>query len=205
MFFKLKPLPFDSDSLEPYISKETINFHYNKHHLGYLNNLNNFIEGNESLYRKSLEEIIKISYKEKLLKIFNNAAQVYNHTFYWNCMIKNGNQLKDGDLQIQITKDFQSHVNFLSIFKNEAITNFGSGWTWLIYNLKDKKLEIISTSNANTPITDENLIPILTIDIWEHAYYIDYRNKRMEYVNNFFDHLLNWNFAKENFANCFKV
>lgn len=190
MEHKLPELPYPSDALQPVISKETIEYHYGKHHQTYVNNLNRLITGTE-YEDMSLEAIIKKSSGG----IFNNAAQIFNHNFYWKCMSPNGGGEPTGKMAELINKNFGTFAAFREKFTATAIAAFGSGWTWLIKNA-DGSLSIESTSNAATPITEEK-IPLLTCDVWEHAYYIDYRNARASYVEKFWD-VVNWDFAAAN-------
>jgi Fe-Mn family superoxide dismutase len=190
MEYKLPPLPFSNDALEPVISKETIEYHYGKHHQAYVTNLNKLIADTE-FADLSLEEIIKKSSGG----IFNNAAQVYNHTFYWNCLAPNAGGEPKGELAEAINEAFGSFAAFKEKFSAAAIGTFGSGWAWLVKNSAGK-LEIVSTSNAVNPLID-NKKPLLTCDVWEHAYYIDYRNARPTYVEKFWD-LVNWDFVASN-------
>lgn len=190
MEHKLPPLPFSNDALEPVISKETIEYHYGKHHQAYATNLNKLIADTE-FADLTLEEIIKKSSGG----IFNNAAQVYNHTFYWNCLAPNAGGEPKGKLAEAINEAFGSFAAFKEKFSAAAIGTFGSGWAWLVKNSAGK-LEIVSTSNAVNPLID-NKKPLLTCDVWEHAYYIDYRNARPTYVEKFWD-LVNWDFVASN-------
>lgn len=191
MEHKLPPLPFSDDALEPVISKETIEYHYGKHHQTYVTNLNKLIVGTE-FENLPLEEIIKKSSGG----IFNNAAQVYNHTFYWNCLAApNAGGEPSGKLAEAINEAFGSFADFKEKFSATAVGTFGSGWAWLVKNAEGK-LEIISTSNAGTPMT-EGKTALLTCDVWEHAYYIDYRNARAGYVDKFWG-LVNWDFVASN-------
>lgn len=192
MAFELPPLPYSMNALEPYISQETIEYHYGKHHQTYVNNLNNLIAGTE-FEKLNLEEIIKKSSGG----IFNNAAQVWNHTFYWYVLSPKGGNEPKGELAKAINEYFGSFSNFKETFTKSAVTLFGSGWTWLVKN-SNGALEIINTSNAGNPLTEDK-IPLLTCDVWEHAYYIDVRNARAKYVENFW-HLVNWDFVAENFT-----
>ncbi|RMH47536.1 MAG: superoxide dismutase [Fe] [Gammaproteobacteria bacterium] len=187
MAFELPPLPYAKNALAPHISEETLEYHYGKHHAAYVANLNKLIEGTE-FENKTLEEIICQSSGG----IFNNAAQVWNHTFYWNCLSPNGGGEPTGALAEAITAKFGSFADFKSAFAQSAATNFGSGWTWLVKD-KDGELDIVNTSNAGNPMTD-GLKPLMTCDVWEHAYYIDYRNARPKYVDAFFE-LVNWDFV----------
>ncbi len=193
MAIELPALPYAQDALSPHISVETIEFHYGKHHNTYVAKLNGLIEGTD-FANKSLEEIIKSS----SAGVFNNAAQIWNHTFYWNSLSPNGGGEPTGPLADAITASFGSYTEFKEKFTASAINNFGSSWTWLVKNT-DGSLAIINTSNAATPLTDDNVTPLLTVDLWEHAYYIDYRNLRPSYMDAFWA-LANWEFASANFA-----
>jgi superoxide dismutase, Fe-Mn family len=192
MSFELPPLPYAQNALEPHISAETLEYHYGKHHSTYVNNLNKLTEGTDNA-GKSLEQIIKSASGG----LFNNAAQVWNHTFYWNCLSPNGGGAPTGALAAAIVDAFGSFDAFKEKFSTSAATNFGSGWTWLVKGA-DGKLAIVNTSNAGCPITD-GVTPVLTCDVWEHAYYIDYRNARPKYVEAFWK-LVNWEFAAANFG-----
>jgi Fe-Mn family superoxide dismutase len=190
MAHELPPLPYANDALQPHISAETIEYHYGKHHQTYVNNLNNLIKGGE-FENASLEDIIKKSSGG----LFNNAAQVWNHTFYWNCLSPNGGGEPTGAVADAINKAFGSFAEFKEKFSTSAATNFGSGWTWLVQN-SDGSVEIFNTSNAGTPMT-EGKKALLTVDVWEHAYYIDYRNARPKYLESFWN-LVNWDFVAKN-------
>lgn len=192
MTHHLPQLPYPKNALEPIISAETLEFHYEKHHAGYVNNLNNLIKNTE-FEDMELEDVIKSS----IGAIFNNAAQVYNHTFYWNCLTPDKTSPSD-KLAAMIDASFGSFENFKSDFIKSAVSNFGSGWTWLVRET-DGALKIINTQNAGTPITVGQL-PLLTIDVWEHAYYIDYRNGRQKYLDEIFK-IINWNFVSSNIPN----
>ncbi|MGE5027456.1 MAG: superoxide dismutase [Betaproteobacteria bacterium] len=192
MEHKLPELPYAKNALEPHISAETVEYHYGKHHQTYVTNLNNLIKGTEH-ENASLEEIVMKSSGG----LFNNAAQVWNHTFYWNCMKPNGGGEPSGALADAINKKFGSYAAFKDEFAKCAIGTFGSGWAWLVKNT-DGSIELMSTSNAATPMTAGKKA-LLTCDVWEHAYYIDYRNLRAKYVENFWN-LVNWDFAAKNFA-----
>lgn len=191
MAFTLPALPYAMDALSPHISKETLEYHYGKHHNAYVTNLNKLIAGTE-YENLSLEEIIK---KSTSGGIFNNAAQVWNHTFYWHCLSPNGGGEPTGKAKDAIAKDFGSFEKFKEDFSQVAATTFGSGWAWLVQD-KNGSLKIISTSNAGTPMT-EGLQALLTCDVWEHAYYIDYRNARPDYIKAFWS-LVNWDFVNSN-------
>lgn len=192
MAFQLPPLPYAMDALEPHISKETLEYHYGKHHQTYVNTLNKLLADSE-FKDLSLEEIIK----KASGPVFNNAAQVWNHSFYWECLSPNGGGEPKGALAAAIKKTFDSYEAFQEKFTQTAISTFGSGWAWLVKDKKTNDLKIISTSNAGTPMT-ENLTALLTCDVWEHAYYIDYRNARPEYLKAFWS-LVNWDFVANNF------
>ena len=189
---ELPKLPYSLDALQPIISKETLEFHYGKHHKTYINNLNKLIIGTE-FEQMSLEEIIKQSSGG----IFNNAAQVWNHSFYWHCLSPNKTEASQ-KLATAINQSFSSFDEFKQKFTAATISNFGSGWTWLVKDRDSEKLSIMSTSNADTPVRDNTFQPLLTIDVWEHAYYIDYRNDRAKYINNFYN-IINWKFVSDNF------
>ena len=193
MAIELPALPYDRTALEPHISAETIDYHYSKHHQTYVTNLNNLIAGTE-FETADLETIVRKSQGG----LFNNAAQVWNHTFYWNCLKPNGGGAPSGKLAEAIDAAFGSFEAFKAEFTKTAIGTFGSGWAWLVQR-PDGSLAFVSTSNAATPLTGEDT-PLLTIDVWEHAYYIDYRNRRPDFVATFLDKLANWDFAAQNFA-----
>jgi Fe-Mn family superoxide dismutase len=188
----LPELPYALDALQPHISKETLEFHYGKHHQTYVTNLNNLIKGTE-FENASLEDIVKKSSGG----IFNNAAQIWNHTFYWHSLSPNGGGAPKGALADAINKKWGSFDAFKAEFTKTAVGTFGSGWAWLVKKA-DGSLDLVSTSNAATPLTTADK-PLLTCDVWEHAYYIDYRNKRPDYVGAFWN-LVNWDFAAKNFA-----
>ncbi|MBT1450917.1 superoxide dismutase [Fe] [Glaciecola sp. XM2] len=192
MAFELPALPYEKNALEPHISAETLEFHYGKHHATYVTKLNGLIEGTD-FAEKSLEEIVKNSDGG----VFNNAAQIWNHTFYWHSLSPNGGGEPTGALADAINAKWGSFAEFKSAFNDKAVNNFGSSWTWLV-KTADGSLDIVNTSNAGTPITDD-LTPLLTVDLWEHAYYIDYRNVRPNYLEGFWA-LANWEFASSNFA-----
>jgi Fe-Mn family superoxide dismutase len=187
MAIELPPLPFAMNALAPHISEETLQYHYGKHHKAYVDNLNKLITGTD-FEKKSLEQIIVTSEGG----IFNNAAQVWNHTFYWNCLTPNGGREPKGQLGDKISQAFGSFQQFKERFSQTAISTFGSGWAWLVKK-QDGSLDIVSTSNAQTPMTSKQTA-LLTCDVWEHAYYIDYRNARPKYVETFWE-LVNWEFV----------
>ena len=193
MAFELPALPYEKNALEPHISAETLDFHHGKHHATYVTKLNGLIEGTE-LENKSLEDIVKSSDGG----VFNNAAQIWNHTFYWNSLSPNGGGEPTGALADAINAKWGSFADFKAAFNDKAVNNFGSSWTWLV-KTADGSLDIVNTSNAATPITEEGVTPLMTVDLWEHAYYIDYRNVRPKYLEGFWA-LVNWSFAAENFA-----
>lgn len=191
MTFTLPKLPYALDALEPHISKETLEYHYGKHHNAYVNNLNKLVVGT-SFENASLETIIKTASGG----IFNNAAQVWNHTFYWHCMRPQGGGEPTGKLANAINKAFGSFATFQEQFTQTAATLFGSGWAWLVQDAQGQ-LQITSTTNAGTPLTDPDLKALMTCDVWEHAYYIDYRNVRPDYIDAFWK-LVNWDFVTDN-------
>ena len=198
MAFDLPDLPYGRGDLAPHISEETINFHYGKHHQAYVNNLNKMTEGTD-LENASLEEVIRAADDDSSKAgLFNNAAQVWNHTFYWHSMKPGGGGAPHGAIADKITQDFGSYEEFAAQFKAAGGGQFGSGWAWLV--LKGGKLEIMKTPNAETPITDKACTPLLTMDVWEHAYYLDYQNSRPNYMASFLDNLVNWDFANQNLA-----
>ena len=191
MKFELDPLPYAKNALVPHLSEETFSFHYEKHHQAYMTNLKKLLEGKPEA-EKSLEEIVKTSSGG----VFNNAAQVWNHTFYWNSMKPSGGNEPTGALADAIKKDFGSFGDFKSQFSTACIGQFGSGWGWLVKDAD--KLKIVTTGNAETPIT-KGQKPLITCDVWEHAYYIDDRNLRAKYVETYLEKLVNWDFATANF------
>lgn len=196
MAFELPPLPYEKTALEPHISANTLDFHHGKHHNAYVTKLNELVKGTE-LEGKSLEEVILASAKGgEMQAIFNNAAQTWNHTFYWHSMKPNGGGKPTGALAAQIEKDFGSFEKFAEEFKNAGATQFGSGWAWLVLN--NGKLEVMKTPNADLPMA-HGKTAIMTADVWEHAYYLDYQNRRPDYLSTFLDKLVNWDFAEKNF------
>jgi Fe-Mn family superoxide dismutase len=193
MAFELPALPYEKNALEPHISAETLEYHYGKHHQTYVDKLNAAVEGTENA-GKSLEDIIKSADGG----LFNNAAQVWNHTFYWNCLSPNGGGEPSGALADAINSKWGSFDKFKEAFTNSAIGNFASGWTWLV-KTSDGGVDIVNTDDAETPVTQDGVTPLLTVDVWEHAYYIDYRNARPKYMEAFWA-LVNWDFAAKNFG-----
>lgn len=198
MAFEQPPLPYAKDALEPYGMKaETFEYHYGKHHAAYVANLNKLTEGKD-LADKSLEEVIKTAYGDaSMAGIFNNAAQVWNHTFFWNSLKPGGGGAPTGDLAARIDKDFGSFDKFKEEFTNAAATQFGSGWAWLVED--NGTLKVTKTANAENPLVHGQK-PLLTLDVWEHAYYIDFRNARPGFISNYLDKLVNWDFAAANLA-----
>lgn len=198
MSFELPALPYAQDALEPHISADTLGFHHGKHHNAYVTNLNNLVAGSD-FEGKSLEEIMQETAGDAgKAGIFNNAAQIWNHTFYWHSMAPNGGGKPTGDLAAKIDADFGSFDAFIEAFKTAGATQFGSGWAWLVLDT-DGKLKVVKTLNAECPLTDGQK-PLLTMDVWEHAYYLDYQNRRPDYIATFLNSLVNWDFAAENLA-----
>ena len=192
--FTLPSLPYAMNALEPHISKETLEFHYGKHHKTYVDNLNKFAEQDKTLQGKSLEDIIKSA---PTGPVFNNAAQIWNHTFYWNSMSPNGGGKPTGELATAIEQDFGSFEEFKKQFSAKAVSAFGSGWAFLVKDSQNK-LKIVECHDAMTPLKDGSGKPILTCDVWEHAYYIDVRNARAKYVESWWN-VVNWEFASNNY------
>jgi len=189
----LPPLPFGLDDLTPHMSRETLEYHYGKHHNAYVVNLNNLIGGTE-FAGLPLEDVVKKSAGP----VYNNAAQIWNHTFFWNCLKKNGGGEPSGALAAAISAKWGSYAAFKEAFTKSAVGNFGSGWTWLVKKA-DGTVDIVNMGAAGTPLTTGDK-PLLTVDVWEHAYYIDYRNLRPKFVETFLNNLVNWSFAEANFA-----
>jgi Fe-Mn family superoxide dismutase len=195
MAFELPVLPYADDALEPYYTAHTFSFHYGKHHKAYVDNLNKLIAGTD-LEGKSLEDVIRVSAADSSKAgVFNNSAQVWNHTFFWRSMKPGGGGKPTGDVLAKLEAAFGTYESFVEQFKTAAVGRFGSGWCWLV--LENGALKIVSTPNADTPLVHGQK-PLFTVDVWEHAYYLDYQNKRADYVQAFFDHLINWDFVKEN-------
>ena len=195
--FALPPLPYADTALEPLISANTLSYHYGKHHKTYVDNLNKLVEGKD-LASMSLEQIIHASAgKADTAGVFNNAAQVWNHTFYWNSLKPNGGGKPTGAIAAAIDKDLGGYDKFKADLSAAAVTQFGSGWAWLVADAGT--LKIVKTGNAEVPLT-KGQKPLLTIDVWEHAYYLDYQNLRAKYVETLIDKLLNWDFANQNLA-----
>lgn len=192
MAFELPALPYAMNALEPYISERTMEFHYGKHHKAYVDNLNKLIAGTH-FEQMSLEEIIrKTAGKTEYAGIFNNAAQAWNHAFFWTCMQPGGGGEPAGEMKKKIERSFGGYDKFREEFAAAATTQFGSGWAWLAEDEESGKLKVIKTANADMPIA-HGLKPLLTVDVWEHAYYLDYQNRRPDFVNAFLDHLAKWN------------
>jgi Fe-Mn family superoxide dismutase len=195
MTFTLPPLPYEKNALEPHISSRTLDFHHGKHHQTYVDNLNKLI-ANTELENKPLEEIIRLSAQDTAKAgIFNNAAQVWNHTFYWHSLKKEGGELPQGVLLKRIAQDFGDYDKFKEAFKQAGATQFGSGWVWLVE--EKGTLKIVKTGNADLPMIHGQKA-LLTCDVWEHAYYLDYQNRRPDYLEVFLNHLVNWDFAAKN-------
>ena len=202
MAFTLPALPYAKDALAPHMSVETFDYHHGKHHNAYVTNLNGLVEKDASLQGKSLEELILLSAKDdSKAGVFNNAAQVWNHTFFWSCMKPSGGGAPTGALLAKIEADFGSFDAFKAAFTQAATTQFGSGWAWLV--LDGGTLKVTKTGNAGTPMTSGQ-VALLTIDVWEHAYYIDYRNLRPKFIETFLNHLVDWDFVAANLANATK-
>jgi Fe-Mn family superoxide dismutase len=197
MAFELPALPYPADALKPYMSAETFSYHHGKHHAAYVANLNKLIEGTD-LANKSLEEIIKATFGDpNKAGIFNNAAQVWNHTFFWESMKPGGGGAPTGPIADKINADFGSYDKFVEAFKTAAATQFGSGWAWLV--LEDGTLKVTKTPNAENPLV-HGQTPLLTLDVWEHAYYLDYQNRRPDFISAYLEHLVNWDAANARLA-----
>lgn len=196
MTFTLPELPYAKDALAPYISSEGFDYHHGKHHATYVNKLNELVQGTD-LAEKLLDELVLLSAKEGKTAIFNNAAQHWNHSFFWNCLSPNGGGTPTGKVAELIDRDFGSFDAFKEKFSNAAVTQFGSGWAWLVLN-QEGKLEVVQTGNAGNPLTDGKK-PVLTIDVWEHAYYIDHRNARPKFVEGYWN-VVNWDHANSQLA-----
>jgi Fe-Mn family superoxide dismutase len=191
MTFELLPLPYAETALEPYLSAAQMRFHHGKHHQAYVTTLNSLVK-DSPLASKSLEEIVRLTAK---VSIFNNAAQHWNHSFFWHCMRPDGGGAPSDELAQRITRDFGSLAKFKEMFQAAAVGQFGSGWAWLV--AEKNELKIMKTPNAMTPIVTDKK-PLLACDVWEHAYYLDYQNRRSDFVKVFLDHLVNWDFAAAN-------
>jgi Fe-Mn family superoxide dismutase len=195
MKFKLDDLPYKPDALAPHVSADTVDVHYNKHHAGYLSKLADEIQG-KPLGELALDELVITAPPDS--SVFRNASQVWNHTFYWNSLAPDGGGKPDGAIADALKRDFGGVSDFKSAFAEAAVSQFGSGWAWLVTD-QTGRLTVLSTTDADNPMRDD-LLPVLTLDVWEHAYYLDYRNRRAAYIEACLDHLLNWRFAESNFA-----
>ncbi|MEL6791382.1 MAG: superoxide dismutase [Pseudomonadota bacterium] len=198
MAIQLPNLPYARDALVPHMSEDTLNFHYGKHHQAYVDNLNKMIDGTPHADADLVSIVRDSANDDSKAGVFNNAAQVWNHTFYWHSMKPGGGGAPTGTIADEINKNFGDYDTFKEEFAKAGATQFGSGWAWLV--AKAGKLEIRKTPNAETPLTDASCTPILTMDVWEHAYYLDHQNKRPAYMSTFLDNLVNWDFANENLA-----
>ncbi|MBL8658860.1 MAG: superoxide dismutase [Rhodospirillales bacterium] len=197
MAFELPPLPYDKKALEPYISAQTLEFHHGKHHQSYVTNLNNMVK-DTPLAAHGLDDIITTTFKDPdKVGVFNNAAQVWNHTFFWHCMKSGGGGAPSGDVASAIDSAFGSLDKFKDEFKTACTSQFGSGWGWLVAD--GGKLSVMKTPNAENPMA-HGKTALLTCDVWEHAYYLDYQNRRPDFVQAFIDHLINWDFVAKNMA-----
>lgn len=197
MAYELPELPYSYTALEPYISKSTLEFHHDKHHAGYVNKFNEAVKGTD-FDNQPIEAVIKaVADNPDQAGLFNNAAQAWNHTFYWNSMKPNGGGQPTGELAKKIEADFGSYEAFAEVFKAAGAAQFGSGWAWLV--LVDNQLKVTKTPNAVDPLV-QNQVPLLTMDVWEHAYYLDYQNQRPAYISNFLERVVNWDFAAQNLA-----
>lgn len=197
MAYELPSLPYDYNALEPYMSARTLEFHHDKHHAAYVNNYNKMVQDTE-MAEMSLEAVIKAVFNDpQKVGIFNNGAQAWNHTFYWNCLTPSGGGVPGGSLAEKINSDFGSFDQFKESFKTAAATQFGSGWAWLV--LENGTLKVTKTANAENPIA-YGQTPLLTLDVWEHAYYLDYQNRRPDFIQTFLDQMVNWEFVSQNLA-----
>ena len=196
--FTLPPLPYAKDALHPHMSSETFDYHYGKHHQTYITNLNGLVENDEELKGKSLKEIIEFAKANNKPGLFNQSAQHFNHAFFWNCLKSQGGGKPQGELAKKIDEDFGSYEAFHKQFRDCAVTHFGSGWAFLTYNKATHKLAVEGHHDASTPFVN-NTVPLFTIDSWEHAYYIDYRNVRANFVDAILNNLANWDYAEKNF------
>jgi Fe-Mn family superoxide dismutase len=202
MAFELPPLPYPKNALEPHMSAKTLEFHYGKHHQAYVTTLNKLVQ-DSPLAKESLESVIKATAKDEAkVPIFNNAAQVWNHTFFWNCMKPNGGGQPTGEMAQRLERSLGGLGSFQEKFKEAAVSQFGSGWAWLV--LDSNELKITKTPNAMTPLV-QGQTALLTCDVWEHAYYLDYQNRRPDFVQTFLDKLVNWDFVANNLASAGKI
>ncbi|MDF2094729.1 superoxide dismutase [Aquibaculum arenosum] len=197
MAFELPQLPYAQDALEPHVSAKTLSFHHGKHHQAYVSKTNELIAGTD-LEGKSVEDVIAAARQAGNKGLFNQSAQIWNHTFFWNSMAPNAGGQPNGAVADAISQAFGSYDDFAAKFKASAVGNFGSGWTWLVKGAGG--LEIVNTDDADTPLVMDGKTPLLTVDVWEHAYYLDYQNRRPDFVQAFLDHLVNWDFVNKNLA-----
>ncbi|KAK1567271.1 hypothetical protein Q3G72_010135 [Acer saccharum] len=199
-YYGLKTPPYKLDALEPYMSKRTLEMHWGEHHRGYVEGLNKHLEKSDVLYGYTMDELVKATYNNgNPLPEFNNAAQVWNHDFFWESMQPGGGDMPELGVLKQIEKDFGSFTNFREKFIEASLTLFGSGWVWLVLKREERRLEVVKTSNAINPLVWDD-IPIVSLDMWEHAYYLDYKNDKAKYVNVFMNHLVSWNVAMSRMA-----
>ncbi|XP_052205261.1 superoxide dismutase [Fe] 3, chloroplastic [Diospyros lotus] len=199
-YYGLQKPPYKLDALEPYMSQRTLEFHWGEHHHGFVDNLNKQLGRNDILYGYTMDELIKVAYNNgNPLPEFNNAAQVWNHDFFWESMQPGGGNMPTLGLLQQIEKDFGSYTNFKEKFVEAGLTLFGSGWVWVVLKRNDRRLEVVKTSNAVSPLVWDD-IPIICLDMWEHAYYLDYKNDRGKYIDTFMNHLVSWNAAMARMA-----
>ena len=196
MAFKLPDLPYSKDALAPHISAETMEFHYGKHHAAYVKKTNGFIEDDRSLQGKSLSEVIRSAKMEGDSKLFNNSAQIWNHSFFWQCLAPAEGQKPEGRLQRMIEESFGDSQTMLEKLEQEAVNHFSNGWAWLV--LDRDSLKVTSLHDADTPLVHEGMQPLFTLDVWEHAYYIDYRNERPKFVSQVLSNIINWEFVAQN-------
>ena len=199
MAIELPPLPFDAKALEPHISANTLGFHHGKHHAAYVTNYNNLTKDTPYAGRPLEEVLAEIRGDASKVGIFNNGAQIWNHSFFWNCLKPGGGGKPTGAVAGRIDSDFGGYDKFVEAFKTAAVTQFGSGWAWLALDKSKGRLTVTKTPNADMP-QGQGLTPLLTVDVWEHAYYLDYQNRRPDFVQAVIDHLLNWDFANRNLA-----
>ena len=198
MAFTLPELPYQSNALEPHISADTLGFHHGKHHKAYVDKANAAVEGTD-MAEMDLEAVVRKSWSEQNMSVINNVGQIWNHTFYWHSMSPNGGGKPTGAIAEAIDASFGSYEAFVKEFSTSGVGQFGSGWAWLVK--KGDHLEVRKTLNAETPLTEPGVTPLLTMDVWEHAYYLDFQNRRPDYIGAFLEHLVNWEFANTNLAN----
>jgi Fe-Mn family superoxide dismutase len=199
MAFELPSLPFAEDALEPHMSAKTLSFHHGKHHKAYVDKTNDLIKDTD-LDGKSLDEVIAAAAADSSKQgLFNQSAQIWNHTFFWNCLSPDGGGKPDGDVAKAIDEAFGSYDKFAADFKAKAVAQFGSGWAWLV-KTNGGAVDIVTTPNADTPLVHDGMTPLLTCDVWEHAYYLDFQNRRPDFVQSFLDNLVNWDFVAQNYS-----